>query len=156
VPATVSQAVNGVSVSRIKKEDPKGLKIVLGKLISELMVVYGIDFGKPQIDIVINQIITKYWYLKLEEIAYIFQKAISGQIKVYGALKVADILGWINDYDVNDRQLHVETEGSVHKESTDYFREQEHKESVEFQNKRKKLVQQFSAAADAKKEVDGN
>lgn len=93
----------------------------------------------------------KYWYMNLEEIAFVLQKGMLGFYKTYGKLTAADIMEWIHIYDTTERDEYCQTEALKHKEP---YEKQDHeikrKEAQQFDELYKKQVKFNKAKEKAK------
>lgn len=147
------QAIAGDQISKLKKFEPLRTKVAIGRLVTDLMMAFNADMSEQQISMLVNQILQEFWYFKIEELAFIFQQAITGKRKIYGKLNVAEIMNWLHDYDVNERQNYISSINGTN-DKTDYFREVEQKEKIQMGNERKKQVMRLSAIEEAKRIVD--
>lgn len=157
VPATVEACQNGIQISVIKLSEPDLLEVCITKLISDVCLACGTEWpGHVQVS-ALDRILEKYWFLNLEEIAYVFRKASDGEYgKVFGQLKVSDLLGWLHDYDIGERMDWVRANNNRFRESEgDAFRELERKEALDLRKKSKEMEKKFRAAKEAKQKVDG-
>ena len=123
-------------------------------MIAEVVVIFNAKFIDQQIEMLINKIVDKYWYLRMEEIQYVFSMAEQG---IYGpaymGLKIVDILSWLHTYDTGDRQEHIDmSNGSNDKGSI--FKQIEAKDKLKYQGEEKKQVMRFSAIDSARRKVE--
>ena len=131
VPKTVNEAQKGLQISSIRKDHEKDLNVMLICLITDCVNFLG-GMDDRLIGMLITQIKEKYWYLNIEEIAYIMHRAISGYYKIYGKLSPVMIMGWLNEYDVSERTDYYRSESLKHKEPNDrYFETKEKKDLIE-------------------------
>jgi presenilin-like A22 family membrane protease len=80
----------------------------ISKLITELSIFVNVAFDGKGIKMLAQMIVRKYWYLKIEEIVFIFREAIAGKYgKVYGNLALMQILEWFAIHD-NEKTEHFE------------------------------------------------
>lgn len=125
VPVTVSDAQQGTQISVIKQSDDVKLDVLISKLVIDAVEFYG-GIESKYIKMIVSQIKLKYWFFNLEEVAMIFQRALSGQYKIYGKLTPAMIMEWFHEYDTKERMEYFQSQSAVHKESNEkYFEEQE-------------------------------
>lgn len=125
---TIQGAIEtGTQLSKIKKDcgEQKAVRLVfklLQRLSKRLNIKGGLD-DELMIDIADN-VVLDYWFLKLEEIAMILDKAGKGGYgKIYDRLDMATIYDWFNQYQ-NERDSFSEKKNKTLKETHDRNLEQ--------------------------------
>ena len=127
IPKTIADANEGVQVSVIKSHAEPLLKLSMTKIISDVCEFHGANWSGQVIVRLIDYVVESYWHLKIEEIAMVWNRA----QKVYGALKPADLMNWLNDYDNGERIKYFEALNSRHKDGYEkQFIETERKEAA--------------------------
>jgi len=156
VPATIEQAVKGPQLSAIKKTDEALLDLALMRLLQDLCMLCDVQWSENMILMAIENIKARYWSYKLDEVAMILHNGSMGAYgKLYGSLKILDLLNWFKQYD-EDKAVYCETESLKHKEINDnYFRELEKKEQIKQRAITQDLVMKYQASKDAKRKIDG-
>lgn len=104
VVSSVKDAVNSpeLPLSAIRSEiGMQGVRAVLVIALSELVQFFNVGktMNDVQVAMTADLIISRYYYLKLEELKYCFQQAMCYG-KVFDRLDGNVILGWIRDYDM--------------------------------------------------------
>jgi hypothetical protein len=97
----------GIQISTLRKSDPVGANVAISKLIS--LTNARINCVRPMNDLQIGMaaasIVAKYWYLRIEELAYIMREGIGGRWgKLYDRFDEAVIMEWIQTYELGERQ----------------------------------------------------
>jgi hypothetical protein len=148
--------VKGDQVSLLKKENETLLDLCVMRLLKDVCMLCDANWNDTVIEMCISNLKERYWHYKIDEIALILHKgAMAGYGKIYGQLKISDILNWFTEYD-KEKAIFCELEATRHKEINDnYFREIEKKEQAEQRKLEKTLVRKFEAAKVAKRKVDG-
>jgi|GEM_PF-5384521 len=98
-------------ISFLKKANPDVLEHVISLLIDTLAVQFNVkdNFSGIQIVDCTLTIIEKYWYLRPEEIMFVFKQGKLGFYgPVYNKLDTHTILSWIHKYDTEERIRQVE------------------------------------------------
>jgi len=127
IPDSVSEATKGIQISAFKpnEEDRAALQIVLINLVTDTVDYFG-GMETSQVNMVISTIKAKYWFMKIDEIAMVFNRARMGMVKTYGKVKPVDMLAWLHEYDIGERLSYCEAEATKHKETSGtYFIEAE-------------------------------
>jgi len=126
VPKKVEDAVKGASVSLLLKNDPKAFKLALSLLIEKTLMDFGQEFNEHQLYSAVEKICIKYWFLKIDELAFVLNKATLGEYgQVYGKVTVVTIMSWLHKYDVEERITYIRTKNSTYKETADSNRSSE-------------------------------
>jgi len=155
VPSTIKDAQEGVSLSVIRKHNPVLLDLSIGVLLEDLARSFNAQWSERMMLSIVDRITNKYWYLKIDEIAFVFSNAIDGIYgKVYGQIQISTVMEWLHEYDVNDRLSYHESRNAIHKESSGrYFEEKEHKDYIDIRNQTKEMEKKYIASRDAKMKV---
>jgi hypothetical protein len=155
VPSTVKEAQEGVAISVINRHNPALLELSIGVLLEDLARSFNAQWSDRIMLSIVDRITNKYWYFKIEEIAFVFSNAIDGIYgKVYGQIQISTVMEWLHEYDVNERLYYHESRNNIHKESAGrYFEEKEHKDYVDIRNQTKEMEKKYIASRDAKMKV---
>lgn len=100
-------AIDEMALVSMKKIDIDRCEVSLDLLIKNLLIRFeklNNKFEDFEIPTIMDLIFKSYWYLSLEEIAYVFKKGISGDYKMpYNKLDVSTVMDWIHQYDSKER-----------------------------------------------------
>ncbi|WP_460963010.1 hypothetical protein [Spirosoma litoris] len=93
-------------LSLMRKEDPamcqKALALAIMRMTELINVTNTLTLD--QADDLIARISGTYYYLRLDEILYVFEKGINGKFgRTFNTLDASVVMGWIEKYDVNER-----------------------------------------------------
>jgi hypothetical protein len=133
---TLATAIEtGTQLSTIKKNDPDLAVAALSKMIVGLENYYAIPEGaRMSVTAAIeaaNLILKKYWYLKFEEILYVFTAAKMGQ---WGTLFGAGTAGkitpdtlfqWLDKYDKSDERITYHEQKRMNEKKAEAQRQRE-------------------------------
>lgn len=101
-------AINeGTQVSTYRRSDPAMLKMGLHLMIEDVLAFYGAmeKVDDNQIESLISRIFSNYWWMKVEEIAYVLNKGKNGHYgKIYGIISPKVITEWLYLYDIGERE----------------------------------------------------
>jgi len=146
IPATIAEAFNGDQISMLERVEPKKVDDMILILLNEVFMAHSMEATTHVLLMMVGKIKEKYWFMKLEEIAFVFQNGIMGFYKVYGKLTPAVILEWIHEYDINDRDQFCETEALKYKEPYEkQYQEIEKKEAQDFETAYQNQVKYLKA-----------
>jgi hypothetical protein len=98
-------------ISFLRKENERVLEYVISLLIETLAMQFNVkeSFSGLQIVDCTLSVLEKYWYLRPEEIMYVFKQGKLGAYgPVYNKLDAPTILTWIHKYDTDERIRQVE------------------------------------------------
>lgn len=117
----LSEAVNGISISKIRKDAPEDAAIAIQRLVANLARSFNLSntINNAQLLEMSLLIMEKYYYLKIEELAYVFKNAKLGQYgKVYNRLDIQIICEWIETYLVSEERISLfEKESQKYKQA---------------------------------------
>ncbi|GAA4825494.1 hypothetical protein GCM10023331_07440 [Algivirga pacifica] len=107
------EAKQGVSIAKIRKEDPAISKALLHKALESVLNAYNIknkpDTPEHYLDI-IYMIQSKYYYMSIEEVLYCFRNVKQGKYgKLYNRIGLDTVSEWLERYDVEERTPHSVT-----------------------------------------------
>ncbi len=100
------KAIQGTAVSLIRKNDKQSFDYIFGKLLSLLAdsITVNNKFGLAQIPMYREAIFKKYYFLTIDEIAYVFKNLIMGVYKKeYNKLDLETIMNAFEIYDTTER-----------------------------------------------------
>jgi hypothetical protein len=104
---TCTSAIStGTQISTFRRNDEPMLRMGLHLMIEDVISFYGaIDrVQDSEIENLVAKIFANYWWMKLEEIAYVFNLGKGGNYgKIYGIISVKVIYEWIQYYDMHER-----------------------------------------------------
>jgi hypothetical protein len=96
----------GTQISTFRRNDEPMLKMGIQMMIEDVISFHG-ALGKIQefeIENLVARILANYWWMKLEEIAYVFNKGKEGHYgKIYGTISTKTIYEWVQAYDTQER-----------------------------------------------------
>ena len=156
IPRTIEEAKSGLQVSTLKVHNAALAELSITKLVNDTSLMCGSEWPGAIIVSTIDRIISQYWVLKIEELAYIFQSGAQGFYgKIYGSFKPSDLLDWIRQYDTGERVEYFQRLNGTYKEPYEkYFQELEEKEAQDLRQETKQMTKKFEAAAKAKRKID--
>jgi len=102
---------SGEQLSLLRQRDKPALLKALSLLITQLGSSFNVgkNLDTLQVYECATLLIDKYWYLRLEEFAYVFKQAKLGKYgKVYDRLDMQVISEWLNAYDTGERLAELE------------------------------------------------
>ena len=107
-------------LATIKHGDINAAQAIISIAISEVVQFFNVGkiMNDVQVAITAELIIDRFYYLKLEEIKYCFQRAMCSG-KVYDRLDGNIIIGWLNEYDSERNEfcsLNTINESKAHKD----------------------------------------
>jgi len=128
---TIATALQSDQLSKLRKENSQEV----GMSISRIITFYNNKFNltnekKLNIDQILylsNEILTKYWYLKFDEIVFCFREGVTGRFgKIFGSFDAMTVHLWFSEY-IKEREAAVEQkafeDAQKHKESENDFSE---------------------------------
>ncbi|PSR54183.1 hypothetical protein AHMF7605_11945 [Adhaeribacter arboris] len=148
---SVPGALTTPQLSKIRKESPEDLSEALTRLLSfynnQLNLAQEKRLSSFQTALLSNEIITRYWYLKFDEIAYVLREGVTGKFgKLYGTFDAMTIHGWMDAYIKGERDSVVEEQAlqraNAYKDSEKNFKYTE--EELEGVQKYIEFLKQFS------------
>ncbi len=101
------EAIQGTQISLLRNQNEAQLKTILHFMIEDVIIHFGAfdKFGTNGIVSTVGKVLASYWWLKIEELAYVFKQGKSGAYgKIYGFINQATILDWIKQYDLTERE----------------------------------------------------
>jgi len=153
---TCENSIDSVSLALVKKSNPIVWKISIYALLNDLNEKVKVDkkFTESETPFILDAIQKSYWYLTLEEIAYVFKNIIIGRFKKpYNKLDIETVLDAIHEYDSKERLNLLEKRDHNKKQEARQLQESYTGVSKEFmQDMIKKISQDNNLDADAKKE----
>lgn len=153
---TCENSIDSVSLALVKKSNPIVWKISIYALLNDLNEKVKVDkkFTESETPFILDAIQKSYWYLTLEEIAYVFKNIIIGRFKKpYNKLDIETVLDAIHEYDSKERLNLIEKRDHNKKQEARQLQESFKGVSTEFmQEMIKKISQDNNLDADAKKE----
>lgn len=127
IPKTIKEAQTGIQLSKARLDNEQALNAILTVIFKDVTDFLG-GMEDKLIGMLISQIKTNYWHLKIEEIAYVLGSAINGKKKIYGKVTPIQVMNWFAEYDL-ERNLYYESENGKFKESNErYFEEKENEQ----------------------------
>jgi hypothetical protein len=108
---TVLSAINGNSIALTRKVLPERFKMITDVLLCNLfdMVRVGKQFEPQMMPLLQQSIFKRYYYLTIEEYAYVLLKGALGEYgKIYDRLDFTVILEWFEKYDTTERMAYLE------------------------------------------------
>lgn len=155
IPLKLEDAQKGIQISVIKRHNPALLELSILSMLKDVTIFYDVTW-QPEAELkVIDSIISIYWHLKIEELAYIFRNGIDGVYgQVYGKLSPATVLQWISGYDAERDAFYVDRNSSYKEGYDKQFRETEIKTAKRINELRKKALEQQQAYKDAKNVIE--
>lgn len=100
----------GSQISLLKAADSPFVELVLRLLVQDIITHYNAservseDYSKR----IVNNLIEKFWWIRVEEIAYVFNRAKNGAYgKVYGVPSEHTFFEWFREYELNDRENEI-------------------------------------------------
>ena len=117
---TCATAIEGISISLTKKVHPEALEAVTDVLMVNMFkyVTVGKTFEPEMMPLIQQAVFKKYYYLTIEEYAYVLRCGASGDYgKIYDRIDLPVIMGWFEFYDTKERTPLVEK--MKHNESVD-------------------------------------
>jgi hypothetical protein len=120
IPSTVDKCQSGTPISIVRKENKKILELAFLKLLSDLCGVYNVSWNDRILVKIIDKIMDKYYFMRIEEISMVITEGMDG-IRTPGGknLQPAHVLEWLHDYDVEDRNNYYISKNMAHKETFD-------------------------------------
>ena len=103
---TCENSIDSVSLALIKKSNSLVWKTSIYALLNDLNDKVRVDkkFSESETPFLLDAIQKAYWYLTLEEIAYVFKNIIIGRFKKqYNKLDIETVLDAIHEYDSKER-----------------------------------------------------
>lgn len=107
---TCSSSLQGVSISLVRKVSPESLEIVSDVLLMNMLkyVSVGKTFEPEMLPLIQHSIFKKYYYLTLEEYAYVLRMGAAGEYgKIYDRIDLNVIMNWFEIYDTKERMAVV-------------------------------------------------
>lgn len=155
IPIKVEQAIQGITLSKMRKSDSSKTKSLLALLCGKLNEAYGNELTESAIITLVESMVVKYYYLKFDEIAMVFFKAIGGHYDKYGKLNVAMVMKWLHEYDTEERQAYIESQAmQTSTGRADYFERLENQKKQDIRNRTEKRVNQLLANKEAERKVN--
>lgn len=108
---TCEKAIEGAPLSVIKKIDQEFYARMMYQLFALLsdMVNVSNKFSMSAIPVYLQAIFSRYYYLTIDEVAYVFKKGISGEYKKeYNKLDLDTLMNWFEKYDTTERMLWID------------------------------------------------
>lgn len=106
-PAKIRQEIKeGIQISQLRQESPEQLIVGISFLITDVNNYMNVkrSLNSAQIAGLAVKIARNWWYLKLSELMYVFERAKSGAYgSNYETLSTEKIEGWILEYDTTER-----------------------------------------------------
>lgn len=100
------KAIHGTAISLIRKTDKQSFDYIFGKLLvlcADSITVNN-KFGLAQIPMYREAIFKKYYFLTIDEIAYVLKNGIMGAYKKeYNKLDLETLMTWFEIYDTSER-----------------------------------------------------
>ena len=112
---------NGIQISKLKKENPRLLKLEIVKLIEMVLSLVNVirPLSPEAILLTADMISDDFWYLKVEEIKHAFLNGIKGKYSDYKILDRVDaqvFLAWLRSYTASDELIGIsEKKSQAHK-----------------------------------------
>lgn len=157
IPVKVERAVLGISLSKMRRQDKNKTKAMLALLCGKLNEAYGNELSESMIISLVETLVIRFYYLKFEEVAMVFFKAIGGHYDKYGKLNIAMVLKWLNDYDTDERQAFIESQAMQTSQGRgDEFERLEQKQKQDIRDKTQRRVNQLIANKEAERKVNKN
>lgn len=103
---TCDKAIESTAVSVIKKNEPVAFKFLFDSLLAGLLDNISVNqkFSTSQIPMYREAIFAKYYFLTIDEIAYVFKNGIIGKYKKeYNKLDLETLMAWFEIYDTSER-----------------------------------------------------
>lgn len=100
------KAIQGTQVSKFRRIDEAMLKTVIHLMVEDVFAAFGASekVSTAEVKRITSKILTSYWWLKIEELAYVFNKGKRMEYgKVYPIPTEANFYDWINQYDQSER-----------------------------------------------------
>lgn len=129
---TIDKAIEGVSIAKIKKVDYNAFVRVMDVLLCNLLDSVSVNqkFTQHSIPLIIQSVFKTYYYVSIDEVAYIFQQGIIGKYpKSFNKLDLETIMCWFQLYDTTER--------------TDWVERRNHNESVKVKKEMQESVNVF-------------
>lgn len=103
---TCAKAIESAPVSLIKKNEPVAFKFLFDSLLAGLLDNISVNhkFNTSQIPMYREAIFAKYYFLTIDEVAYVFKNGIIGKYKKeYNKLDLETLMTWFEIYDTSER-----------------------------------------------------
>lgn len=113
------RAIEGTQLSKLRRIDPAMTATVIDMLIVDTYIHFGAmsKTNEFEIGMLVKKILASYWWMKLEEIVYVFNGGKMGKYgKMYHALNHNYILEWFRTYDTEERGNFILNENLKQKE----------------------------------------
>lgn len=101
----------GTQISFLKRNNEAFVKTSIHLLVEDVLNHYATSDKVVMTGIIpriVQSILAKYWWMKMEEIAYVFNKGKNGE---YGRsnknISQDVIMDWLHQYDVNEREIEM-------------------------------------------------
>jgi hypothetical protein len=117
---TCITAIEGTQISKIKRLDEAFVKTGVQLMVEEVLMTFGALDKVSQLEVkkIVSKILASYWWLKLEEVAYVFNKGKNLHYgKVYGTPNEATFIDWLNLYDNSERGIEIDNQNKALKDS---------------------------------------
>jgi hypothetical protein len=93
-----------IQLSELNRENPNVIKAILIKFIQGSLAFFSFkpgDMSVPQIEMIVNSIMSKYFYFRIEDVCLCFKKARedSSYRRFYGRVDGSVFLDWFAKYD---------------------------------------------------------
>lgn len=103
VAVTVKTALDTPQISKLKKDAPGELAKALTRLLLFINAQLNIDQNKKlktiQVPLLVQDMMTRYWYLKFDEIVYVLREGITGKYgRLFGAFDAMTVHEWFTAY----------------------------------------------------------
>ena len=154
IPNSIQKCIDtGMQVSSLRKIDEKKTISIVAIFINTVNENYN---GNINLEMCSRQICSVFWYMKIEEIAFVIKNGIIGKYgKVYGSINISDVMGWLTGYDIEERASHCSTHGEKYKERNEnVFREMQLRDIKSVQENSKKEYQWLVGKRKAKMKFD--
>lgn len=103
---TCEKAIESVPVSVIKKLDPLAFQFAFDSLLGILWDNVSVNqkFSIGQIPMIREAVFTRYYFLTIDEVAYVLKNGIIGKYKKeYNKLDIETLMTWFEIYDTSER-----------------------------------------------------
>lgn len=108
---TCAKAIEGNSIALTRKFAPEALETVTEVILSSLFMIVSVGktFDPNMMPLVQAAIFKKYYYLTIEEYAYVLRMGAAGEYgKIYDRIDLPVLMEWFEKYDTGERLSVVE------------------------------------------------
>ena len=115
-----------IQLSELNRENPNVIRAILIKFIQGSLAFFSFkpdDMSVPQIEMIVNSIMSKYFYFRIEDVCLCFKKARedSSYRRFYGRVDGSVFLDWFAQYD-KERENVLQSHPSNNQSYTDLSR----------------------------------